>query len=168
MRNRLSLALSALALSLAGPAMSQTAPTGVSVYDNNNVFVGTILDTNKIWLRLPDGEAWLHVDANGEFQPGGEYFYYKSFDYNTGACIGAPYMETGEIPAKGAFVALPKRANLVSRGFVRYPKPPYEQFDAVARSLPDGKCEAIPAKPITAGRPGAVRLEGFQSPLVIR
>lgn len=167
MKYRLSVALWALAF-FTSPALTQTAPTGASVYDGNNAFVGTIFDTNTIWVKFADGEASLQVDEAGGFLSGTAYFYYQSSD-----CTGPAYMVASELPAKGVFATAPSaRANVVSRGVIYYPRPPYVVMSAMSASLhpsPDASnCRPTPITDMVGGRPGVVRLEGYKLPLTVR
>lgn len=169
-----------LACSLCDRALSQTVAPGIGVYDKNGVYVGNLIDQNRIWMKFRDGEAYLDTDASGAFvrlldQASGRPIGTDTskFFFTTRDCSGTRYLEVNGLPARGIFLPIKNGNTLsVSSGKIFYAKRPYERI--VARSslgwmgMREMTCLAIPDARKLVGEEGVFETRGFAPPLTIR
>lgn len=164
-------AASALISALAGPVAAQTVPTGVGVYDSRGQYFGNLIDRSKVWMRFPDGDAYVYIENRGRLHTSGDQDlegvllegprkFYTSRD-----CSGTPFLEVAELPPPGVFSSYDYS--------VGYPQRPYQRIVARSVYIPSGAPNAQPCSqlsnvPIHAGKLVTFRLPRAFLPLTIR
>ncbi len=149
---------------VADAGIVQSAPSGVGVFDARGVYVGNILNQDRLWMKFDDGEALVTTDPTGAFAETTADLYFETAD-----CSGAAWMDATDTPSKASFIPIDTRADIVSKGFIRYPGRPYETVTARSfRKTGSKECSPLEAEPRFVGRASAVRLSGYKPPLTIR
>lgn len=164
-------AAAALASALAGSAAAQTVPSGVGVYDARGQYFGNLIDQSKVWMRLPDGDAYVYIENRGRLHSSGDQDFEGVFlegprkFYTSRDCSGTPFLEVAELPPPGIFSDYDYS--------VGYPQRPYQRIVARSVYIPSRAPNAQPCAPLSnvpihAGKLVTFRLPRAFLPLTVR